>query len=147
MGSPSAASIRGFGPGSQARAPEKIVTFVTTSRAPAGLPFHHERVDGKGYPDGLSGDQLPLIGKIVGLADTFDAMTSKRTYRDAMSIEQALAEIKKGLGTQFDEKIGRIFLESDVYRLWEIIRDGFGDVYRNSASAEYGTAAVGMLIK
>jgi HD-GYP domain-containing protein (c-di-GMP phosphodiesterase class II) len=112
-----------------------------------GVLCHHERVDGRGYPDGLSGDQIPLIGKIVGLADSFDAMTSKRTYRDAMSIEQALAEIKKGLGTQFDEKIGRVFLESDVYKLWEIIRDGFGDVYRNSASAEYGTAAVGMLIK
>ena len=112
-----------------------------------GVLCHHERIDGKGYPDGLSGDQFPLIGKIVGLADSFDAMTSKRTYRDAMSVEQALAEIKKGLGTQFDEKIGRIFIESDVYRLWEIIRDGFGEVYRNSASAEYGTAAVGMLIK
>lgn len=112
-----------------------------------GVLCHHERIDGKGYPDGLKSEQLPLTGKIVGLADSFDAMTSKRTYRDAMSIEQAIAEIERGLGTQFDEKIGRIFLESDVYQLWEIIRDGFGDVYKNSASAEYGTAAVGMLIK
>ncbi|MBN1973566.1 MAG: HD domain-containing protein [Sedimentisphaerales bacterium] len=112
-----------------------------------GVLCHHERVDGKGYPDGLSGDKLPLIGKIVGLADSFDAMTSKRTYRDAMSVEQALAEIEKGLGTQFDEKIGRIFLDSDIYRLWEIIKDGFGEVYQNSTSAEYGTTAVGMLIK
>ncbi len=112
-----------------------------------GVLCHHERVDGKGYPNGLSGDQFPLTGKIVGLADSFDAMTSKRTYRDAMSVEQALAEIEKGLGTQFDEKIGRVFLESDVYRLWEIIRDGGSEIYRSSASAEYGTAAVGMLIK
>ena len=112
-----------------------------------GVLCHHERVDGKGYPNGLIGDEFPLTGKIVGLADSFDAMTSKRTYRDAMSVEQALAEIEKGLGSQFDEKIGRIFLESDVYSLWEIIRDGFSDVYKSSASAEYGTAAVGMLIK
>jgi HD-GYP domain-containing protein (c-di-GMP phosphodiesterase class II) len=112
-----------------------------------GVLCHHERVDGKGYPDGLRGDELPLTGKIVGLADSFDAMTSKRTYRDAMSIEQAIAEIERGLGTQFDENIGRVFLDSDVFQLWEIIRDGFGEVYRNSASAEYGTAAVGMLIK
>ncbi len=112
-----------------------------------GVLCHHERIDGRGYPNGLSGDQFPLTGKIVGLADSFDAMTSKRTYRDAMSVEQALAEIEKGLGTQFDEKIGRIFLESDVYRLWEIIKDGFGEIYKSSASAEYGTAAVGMLIK
>ena len=61
--------------------------------------------------------------------------------------EQAIAEIERGLGTQFDENIGRVFLDSDVFQLWEIIRDGFGEVYRNSASAEYGTAAVGMLIK
>ena len=104
-------------------------------------------MDGRGYPNGISGDQFPLIGKIVSLADSFDAMTSKRTYRDAMSVDKALVEIRKGLGTQFDENIGKVFLESDVYKLWEIIRDGFGEVYRNSVSAEYGTAAVGMLLK
>jgi HD-GYP domain-containing protein (c-di-GMP phosphodiesterase class II) len=112
-----------------------------------GVLCHHERIDGSGYPNGLTGEEIPLTGKIVGLADSFDAMTSKRTYRDAMSVEKALIEIEKGLGTQFDEKIGRIFLESDVYQLWEIIRDGFGEIYRSSSFAEYGTAAVGMLIK
>ena len=112
-----------------------------------GVLCHHERMDGRGYPNGISGDQFPLIGKIVSLADSFDAMTSKRTYRDAMSVDKALVEIRKGLGTQFDENIGKVFLESDVYKLWEIIRDGFGEVYRNSVSAEYGTAAVGMLLK
>ena len=76
-----------------------------------GVLCHHERVDGKGYPNGLKGDQIPLIGKIVMLADSFDAMTSKRVYRDAMSIQTAFDEIEKGLGTQFDEKIGRLFLE------------------------------------
>ena len=113
----------------------------------SGVLCHHERVDGRGYPNGLQGDQIPLTGKIVGLADCFDAMTSKRTYRDAMTVEQALAEIRKGLGTQFDEKLGRIFLDSDVYRLWGIIRDGLNEPYGNTTSEEYGAAAVGTLIR
>jgi HD-GYP domain-containing protein (c-di-GMP phosphodiesterase class II) len=112
-----------------------------------GVLCHHERVDGKGYPNGLVGDQIPLSGKIVCLADCFDAMTSKRTYRDAMTVEQAVAEIEKGLGTQFDEKIGRVFLNGDVYQLWDSIRDGKSEINQNSASADYGTAAVEMLIK
>jgi len=112
-----------------------------------GVLCHHERIDGRGYPNGLVGEKIPLTGKIVGLADSFDAMTSKRTYRNAMTVEQALAEIERGLGTQFDEKLGRIFLESDVYRLWDIIRDGFGEIYGSNSSEEYGTAAVGTLIR
>jgi HD-GYP domain-containing protein (c-di-GMP phosphodiesterase class II) len=115
-----------------------------------GVLCHHERVDGKGYPAGLVGEQIPLIGKIVGLADGFDAMTSKRTYRDARSVEQALAETERGLGTQFDEKVGRIFLNSDIGRLWDIIvQNGpdFVGIYRSSHFSEYGTAAVGTLIR
>ena len=112
-----------------------------------GVLCHHERVDGKGYPGGLVGEQIPLTGKIVGLADSFDAMTSKRTYRDAMSVEQALEEIEKGLGTQFDEKVGRVFLDSDVSQLWDIIQNGFSEIYGSSDSVEYGAAAVGMLIR
>ena len=112
-----------------------------------GVLCHHERIDGKGYPNGLVGEQIPLIGKIIGLADSFDAMTSKRSYRDAMSVEQALAEIEKGLGAQFDEKIGRIFINSDVYHLWDAIRDGFTDSYGGGNFSEYGTMAVGTLIK
>ena len=112
-----------------------------------GVLCHHERVDGRGYPNGLVGEKIPLTGKIIGLADSFDAMTSKRTYRDAMTVEQALTEIEKGLGTQFDEKIGRVFLDSDVYRLWDIIRDGFSVINGSSGSEEYGTAAVGTLIR
>ncbi|MHC4361760.1 MAG: HD domain-containing phosphohydrolase [Planctomycetota bacterium] len=114
-----------------------------------GVLCHHERVDGKGYPNGLIGEQIPLIGKIVGLADGFDAMTSKRVYRDAMTVEQALAEVEKGLGTQFDEKIGRVFIDSDVYQLWDIVQDGsdFVGVYGKSDFSEYGTVAVGTLIR
>ncbi len=115
-----------------------------------GVLYHHERVDGKGYPNGLVGDEIPLISKIIGLADSFDAMTSKRTYRSEKTVEQALEEIEKGLGTQFDEKIGRVFINSDVYQLWNIIMQNTSDftgIYGRSDFAEYGTAAVGTLIK
>jgi len=108
---------------------------------------HQERFDGTGYPRGLKGEEIPLGARIIAVADSFDAMTSKRTYRDAMTVEQALAEIEKGLGTQFDEQVGRIFLDSDVYRLWDIIQDGFSETYGMSNFSEYGTIAVGTLIK
>ena len=93
-----------------------------------GVLYHHERVDGKGYPQGLASSQIPLIGKIIGTADCFDAMTSKRTYRNAMSVEQAIAEIEKGLGTQFDEKVGKAFIHSGIHHLWEILQEGFGEL-------------------
>ena len=112
-----------------------------------GVLSHHERVDGKGYPDGLVGEQIPLTGRIVGLADSFDAMTSKRTYRDAMSVNKALDEIEKGLGTQFDEKIGRIFLDSDIGELWNTIQDGFNKEYDDKHPGDYGTAAIGTLLR
>ncbi len=112
-----------------------------------GVLCHHERVDGKGYPDGLRGDEIPLTGKIVGLADTFDAMTSRRVYRDALSIETALEEIRRGLGTQFDETVGTIFLECDVHSLWELIQDGNAQIYGAADLADYGADAVGTLLR
>jgi len=62
----------------------------------------HERMDGKGYPDGLAGDAIPLGARIIHVADAYDSMTSKRTYRAAMSPETAMAELRAGAGTQFD---------------------------------------------
>lgn len=112
-----------------------------------GVLCHHERMDGKGYPDGLVGDEIPLTGKIIGLADSFDAMTSKRVYRDAMTLEDALAEIHQGLGTQFDDRIGRIFLASDIYHLWDLIQGGDSSVYGVSHTPDYGTAAIGTLLR
>ena len=112
-----------------------------------GILCHHERVDGKGYPNGLVAERIPLIGKVVGLADSFDAMTSRRTYRNALTIADALTEIKQRLGTQFDEEVGRVFINSNIYHLWDIMQDGFAGIYRNGNFPEYGTAAVGTLIK
>ena len=62
----------------------------------------HERIDGNGYPDGLKGDAIPLGARILHVADAYDSMTSKRTYRSAMSLHQALSELRAGAGTQFD---------------------------------------------
>jgi HD-GYP domain-containing protein (c-di-GMP phosphodiesterase class II) len=84
--------------------------------------YHHERVDGKGYPSRLTGRDIPLAAKIIGLADSFDAMTSERPYRPAMSLETALDEIRNNLGTQFDEKVAMVFLNSDIYGLWETLQ-------------------------
>ncbi|MDO8304116.1 MAG: HD domain-containing protein, partial [Sedimentisphaerales bacterium] len=112
-----------------------------------GVLCHHERVDGKGYPNSLVGKQIPLIGKIIMLADSFDAMTSKRVYRDAMDIDRAFAEIEKGLGRQFDEKIGRLFLDSDRRQLWRILQDGDVEDTGKFGFSEYGKLAVGTLLR
>ncbi|MEW6406539.1 MAG: HD domain-containing phosphohydrolase, partial [Chloroflexota bacterium] len=66
---------------------------------------HHERIDGRGYPNGLHGETLSLVARIVSIADAFDAMTSTRPYRKGMSVEQALCHIEEGAGTQFDEEL------------------------------------------
>ena len=70
---------------------------------------HHERWDGSGYPDGLAGEQIPLGARIIAVADAFDAMTSDRVYRAALSADEAFAELKKGRGTQFDPEIVDLF--------------------------------------
>lgn len=77
-----------------------------------GVRNHHERYDGKGYPDGLKGDEIHLVARIISIADTYDAIVSNRIYRKGMSTEVALEEIKKGAGTQFDPKLVMIFTDS-----------------------------------
>jgi len=80
----------------------------------------HERVDGSGYPDGLAGEDIPLIARIVTTADAFDAMTSDRSYRKALAVEVATAEIERGAGTQFDPRIAEAFLAVPRQRLLDI---------------------------
>lgn len=72
--------------------------------------LHHETPDGRGYPQGLAGVDIPLVARIVGLCDAFDAMTSTRPYRAGMPVPQALARIESGLGHQFDEALGHHFI-------------------------------------
>ena len=71
---------------------------------------HHERYDGKGYPDNLAGEDIPLGARIVAIADSIDAMTSRRVYRDALSLDFCREEIVKNLGVMYDPAIGRVTL-------------------------------------
>ena len=74
------------------------------------VKYHHERYDGRGYPSQLAGTDIPLIARITAVADAFDAMTSKRTYRDSLPIEKVKEEIERCSGTQFDPEIAKLFL-------------------------------------
>ena len=76
-----------------------------------GAHYHHERYDGKGYPEGLKGDAIPVIARIIAVADAYDAMTSTRSYRGALSKEDVRNEILNGMGKQFDIKFAAILLE------------------------------------
>ncbi len=79
---------------------------------------HHERWDGKGYPKKLKGEEIPMLSRIVAVADSYDAMTSERTYHERLNKDQAIAEIKKNAGTQFDPQIARIFVEEVLEAQW-----------------------------
>lgn len=80
------------------------------------IKFHHERWDGKGYPEQLKGDQIPFSARIVSIADAFDAMTSSRSYRSAMPVEEAYTRIIEGQGTQFDPDLVELFKQ--VFPEW-----------------------------
>lgn len=76
-----------------------------------GARWHHEKYDGTGYPDGLKGEEIPIVARIIGVADAYDAMASKRSYRDVLPQAVVRAEIEKGRGTQFDPEIVDKMLE------------------------------------
>jgi HD-GYP domain-containing protein (c-di-GMP phosphodiesterase class II) len=87
-----------------------IVSRIPEYRLCASIiRHHHERWDGAGYPDGLIGDDIPIGARIIAIADAFDAMTSDRPYRRAMSAEAAIEEIQRSSGVQFDPKIVAAF--------------------------------------
>ncbi|MBQ9768495.1 MAG: HD domain-containing protein [Lachnospiraceae bacterium] len=88
-----------------------------------GARWHHERYDGKGYPDGLKGEEIPEYARIICVADSYDAMTSKRSYRDPMPQDRVRKELERGRGTQFDPEIADVFLsimdEDTEYKMRE----------------------------
>lgn len=75
------------------------------------VKHHHERFDGRGYPGKLKGEEIPYFARIAAVADSFDAMTSKRSYRDSLPMDVVIEEIEKNSGTQFDPEIAKVFLE------------------------------------
>jgi putative nucleotidyltransferase with HDIG domain len=90
----------------------KLLLRVAALRA--AIPYvlyHHERWDGTGYPSGKAGEEIPLEARLLAVADAFDAMTSDRPYRRALSQAEALAEVERCAGTQFDPRIAQVFLE------------------------------------
>jgi putative two-component system response regulator len=95
---------------------EHILTpIVEDEEILKAVRHHHERYDGRGYPDGLSGEQIPLGARILAVADTYDAMTSERPYREAMSAEVTYTEIERGKGTQFDPEVVDAFLRTTKF--------------------------------
>ncbi len=78
---------------------------------------HHERWDGHGYPQRLVGEAIPPVGRIVAVADVFDALTHERPYKKAWSVEDAVAEIKSKSGSQFDERVIEAFLRLSHHTL------------------------------
>ncbi len=79
-----------------------------------GVLHHHERWDGRGYPSGLRAEEIPLVARLIALADSFDAMSSTRTYRPAMQRERVLDEIRRGAAAQFDPALASVFLTLDL---------------------------------
>ena len=91
---------------------EKILKNITEfPQLLIGTRWHHERYDGRGYPDGIAGETIPVEARIIAVADTYDAMTSKRSYRADMPQDVVRSEIEKGRGTQFDPVFADIMLE------------------------------------
>ena len=89
---------------------EILKDFTLVDHVVDGTRYHHERYDGRGYPDGLKGEEIPLFGRIIAVADAFDAMTSNRVYRNHMDTDYVMNEMKRGRGTQFDPEALDAFL-------------------------------------
>jgi putative nucleotidyltransferase with HDIG domain len=102
---------------------------------------HHERIDGEGYPRKLRGDQLPLDARIVGIVDAFDAMTTQRPYRRPLDLDAAVEQLGLGLGTQFDEGLGKTFIRLATAGVFD------EDVaYSNALAMPTGLAAFAQLV-
>lgn len=98
-----------------------------------GIKHHHERFDGKGYPDGVWGEHIPLIARIILIADTFDAMTTTRPYRNGLHVEFAYKELKLFAGRQFDKQLVDIFLKA--HPSWGNLEE---EITEEFVSAQFG---------
>ncbi len=124
------------------------IEFLGEARA--GILHHHERLDGLGYPMGLQGEQIPEFARVIGVADAFDAMTTARSYRGARSVEEAVGELRRGRGSQFDPRMVDAFLEALARDGWqtaavgaERAADGAPSYVRTSVSESVGGGDAG----
>ena len=118
---------------------EILKDFTLVEHVVDGTRFHHERYDGKGYPDGLSGKDIPLYGRIISVADTFDAMTSNRVYRNHMDTDYVMNEMKRGRGTQFDPEVLDAFMrlvDKGVINLDEIYAQKRAEIQQADQEAQ-----------
>lgn len=105
-----------------------VINIKRLQKISEWIKAHHEKWDGRGYPDGLKGEEIPLAGRIIALADTYDAMTSTRPYRTALSHEVAISEVKRCSGTQFDPNLAEIFVS---------VADEINEARKNSEEAYF----------
>ena len=89
---------------------DMLAKYPAFARGAAIVRGHHERMDGKGYPDRISGTDIPFGARVIAIADSFDAMTSDRPYRKGMPPEQALEVLREGAGTQWDRELVEEFM-------------------------------------
>lgn len=101
-----------------------------------GVQYHHEKWDGTGYPEGLTGDAIPMLGRVLGIADFFDALTSARAYRAAMPIDEAIALIRKGSGTHFDPQM--VDLVVRLHEAGDLLPSGW-ESYAGSGTRDAGS--------
>ena len=105
------------------RGSDILKDFTLVEHVEDGTRYHHERYDGKGYPEGLKGEEIPIYARIIAVADAFDAMTSNRVYRNHMDTDYVMNEMKRGRGSQFDPEVLDAFLrlvEKGVINLEEL---------------------------
>ena len=107
----------------------------------AGIMHHHERIDGKGYPMGLAGDEIPEFARVLAVADAFDAMTSNRSYRGARTVPEGIAELRKWASTQFDPAFVDAFITAIERDGWKTPENGAGDNAAGAVGAVSGAGA------
>ena len=121
------------------RGAEILKDFTLVDNVQEGTLYHHERYDGKGYPKGLKGEEIPLFARIISVADTFDAMTSNRVYRHHMDTDYVMNEMKRGRGTQFDPDALDAFLrlvDKKVINIDELYAQKRADVEQADQEAQ-----------
>jgi len=110
------------------RGHEMIREIEFLGEAFAGIMHHHERIDGLGYPMGLRGDEIPEFARVIAVADAFDSMTTTRSYRGARSLEDAIAELRRCAGRQFDPALVEALVTAVAHHGWDVKSEPLFDV-------------------